>query len=46
MPENVYIHELNLGLLEANVLRKLWQQFDEETDGTALAGDQFTWLLW
>ena len=35
MPENIYIHELNLGLLEAKVLRKLWQQFDEETDGTA-----------
>ncbi len=37
MPENIFIHELSLGLLEAKVLRKLWIQFDEESDGTAPA---------
>lgn len=35
MPENVYIHELNLGQIEAKVLRKLWIQFDSETNGWA-----------
>jgi hypothetical protein len=33
MPENVYIHQLTLGQLEGEVLRKLWITFDEGTDG-------------
>lgn len=37
MPENVYIHELNLGQIEAKVLKKLWIQFDFNTDGWAPA---------
>lgn len=35
MPQNVYIHELNLGQIEAKVLKKLWIQFDFETNGWA-----------
>ena len=35
MPENVYIHELNLGQIEAKVLKKLWIQFSLETNSWA-----------
>ncbi len=35
MPENVYIHAMKLGQIETEVLKKLWIQFEEDSDGMA-----------
>lgn len=33
MPENIYFHALNLGEIETEVLKRLWIQFNEDTNG-------------